>query len=134
MTGFLTQDCCRMTAFARASPPQERQHAPTNGNIGTARMEGAEIAFKQRAWHGDIGNLEGKIAAVVDDLRTDLDQLFLKAGQRPVLDRLGHRESAQESYRDCRLGPDGIGSERTARQPRPVDSDADSSRIPGKPP
>jgi hypothetical protein len=33
---------------------------------------------------------KGKIAAVVDDLRTDLDQLFLKAGQ------LGRRQRAQE--------------------------------------
>ena len=33
---------------------------------------------------------------MVDDLRTDLDQLFLEAGQRPVLDRLGRRQRAQE--------------------------------------
>src|SRR5262245_35733202 len=29
MTGFLIQVCCQTTAFARASPPQERQRAPT---------------------------------------------------------------------------------------------------------
>jgi hypothetical protein len=45
MTGFLTQYCCRTTAFARASPPPERQHAPTNGNFATARMGSADIAF-----------------------------------------------------------------------------------------
>jgi hypothetical protein len=36
-------------------------------------------------WDGDLGHLEGNIAAVADDLRADLDQLLLQAGQRPVL-------------------------------------------------
>jgi hypothetical protein len=33
---------------------------------------------------------------VADDLSADLDQLFLEARQRPVLDRLGRRQRAQE--------------------------------------
>jgi hypothetical protein len=44
----------------------------------------------------DVGHLEGDVAAVADDLRADLDQLFLQARQRPVLDRLGRRQRAQE--------------------------------------
>src|SRR4029077_8285290 len=50
---------------------------------------------EQHSWHGDLGHLEGYTAAVADDLRTDLDQLLLQAGQRPVLDWLGRRKSAQ---------------------------------------
>ena len=41
-------------------------------------------------------HLEGNIAAVADDLRADLDQLLPQAGQRPVLDRFGCCEGAQE--------------------------------------
>ena len=33
---------------------------------------------------------------MADDLRADLDQLLFQAGQRPVLDRLGRRQRAQE--------------------------------------
>jgi hypothetical protein len=44
----------------------------------------------------DLGHLEGDVAPVADDLRTDLDQLFLQARQRPRFDRLGRGERAQE--------------------------------------
>ena len=46
--------------------------------------------------YGDLGHLEGDIAAMADDLRTDLDQLLLQARQRPIFDRLGRRQRAQE--------------------------------------
>ena len=45
---------------------------------------------------GDLGHLEDNIAAVAHHLRADLDQLFLQTRQRPVLDRLGRRQRAQE--------------------------------------
>ena len=45
-------------------------------------------------WDGDLGHLEGDVAAVADDLGADLDQLLLQARQRPVLDRLGRRQRA----------------------------------------
>jgi hypothetical protein len=32
-------------------------------------------------WDGDLGHLEGDIAAVAHDFRTDLDQLLLQACQ-----------------------------------------------------
>src|SRR5262245_13489138 len=47
-------------------------------------------------WDGDLGHLEGDIAAVAHDLRAELDQLFLQTRQRPVLDRLRRRQRAQE--------------------------------------
>ena len=40
----------------------------------------------------DLGQLEGDIAAVADDLRADLDQLIARAGPRPRLRRLRHRQ------------------------------------------
>jgi hypothetical protein len=62
---------------------------------------------------------------VADNLRADLDQLFLEAGQRPVLDRLGCRQRAQEVAEivgeSVKLKSNGIGNERPARQPRPLD-------------
>ena len=74
---------------------------------------------------GDLGHLEGDIAAVADDLRADLDQLLLQARQRPVLDRLGRRQRAQEVAEivgeRMKLEPHGVGGERPARQPRPLD-------------
>jgi hypothetical protein len=66
----------------------------------------------------DLGHLKGDIAAMAYDLRTDFDQLFLQARQRPVFDRLRRRQRAQEipkivSQR-MKLETDGVGSERTA--------------------
>ena len=43
---------------------------------------------EERSWDRDFGHLEGDIATMTDALRADLDQLFLRALQRPVLDRL----------------------------------------------
>ena len=51
---------------------------------------------EQHSWHRDLGHLESNIAAVVDDLRTDLDQLFLEAGQRPRLCCFRHRQRPHE--------------------------------------
>ena len=47
-------------------------------------------------WDGDLRHLEGDITAVADELSANLDQLFLQARQRPVLDRLGSRQRAQD--------------------------------------
>jgi hypothetical protein len=58
--------------------------------------------------NGDLGHLEGDVAAVADDLAADLDQLLLQAGQRPGLDRFGRRQRAQEIAEIVdvvRLGP-----------------------------
>jgi len=44
----------------------------------------------------NFGHLEGAIAPVADNLGADLDQFLLEAGQRPVVDRLGCCQGAQE--------------------------------------
>ena len=48
------------------------------------------------AGDSDLGHLECDVTAVADDLCADLDQLLLKARQRPVLIRLRRRQRAQE--------------------------------------
>ena len=45
---------------------------------------------------GDLGYLEGHIAPVADDLRTDLDKLVAQCRQRPLLDGFGQRQGAHE--------------------------------------
>jgi hypothetical protein len=47
-------------------------------------------------WDGDLGHLEGDVAAVADDLRANLDRLVFQARQRPVFDRLWRRQRGQE--------------------------------------
>ena len=68
--------------------------------------------------NGDLGHLEGDIAAVAHDLRADLDQLFLQARQRPVFDWLGRRQCAQEIAEivgeRVKLEPGGVGGKRAA--------------------
>ena len=77
------------------------------------------------ARNGDLGHLEGNIAAVTDELRAGLDQLLLEVGQRPVLDRFRRCQCSQEVAKivgeRMKLKPNGVGRERPARQPRPAD-------------
>ena len=47
---------------------------------------------EQNSGDGDLGHLEGDITAVANDLRADLDELVFQSCQRPVFDRLGHRQ------------------------------------------
>ena len=65
--------------------------------------------------NGDLGHLEGDITAVAHDLRADLDQLFLQARQRPVFDRFGRRQRAQEVAEilgeRVKLETNGVGGE-----------------------
>ena len=77
-------------------------------------------------WDSDLGHLDGDIAAVAHHLRADLDQFLLQARQRPVFDRLGRRQRAQEiaeiAGERMKLKPDGDpGAELTpgvaGRQP-----------------
>ena len=66
----------------------------------------------------DFGHLESDIAPMADDLRADLNQLFLQARQRPILDRFGRRQRAQEVAEivgECiKLKANGVGGEGTA--------------------
>ena len=67
---------------------------------------------------GHLSHLEGDIATVANDLGTNLDQLLLQAGQRPVTDRLGCGQGAQEAAEivgeRVKLKADGVGGERAA--------------------
>ena len=50
---------------------------------------------EQGSWNGLLRHLEGTVAAIVDDLRISLVQLFVERRERPVLDRIRRRQCAQ---------------------------------------
>jgi hypothetical protein len=64
---------------------------------------------------GDLGHLEGDIAAVTDHLRTDFYELLPEGLQRPIFYRLRRRQSTQEVAElvgECvKLEMRGIGGE-----------------------
>ena len=68
--------------------------------------------------NGDLGHLEGDIAAVAHDLRANLDEFLFEARQRPILDWFGRRQRAQEVAEiigeRMKLEPHGVGGERAA--------------------
>jgi len=76
------------------------------------------------AGDGNLGQLEGDVAGIAHDAGTDLDQLELKAGRRPVGLGLGQLDAAQE-------GGQVLG-QRVQLQPRPnpptVERSADRRR------
>jgi hypothetical protein len=76
-------------------------------------------------WRLRPSDMKRDIAAMADDLRADLDQLFLQARQRPLLDRLRRRQRAQKIAEIVgqrkQMETEGVGHERSAQQPRPID-------------
>jgi len=59
---------------------------------GDQRQEVGEHLLR----HRHLGHLERDVAAVVDDLGADLDQLLAQAAQRPWLRRVRHRQRPHE--------------------------------------
>ncbi len=55
-----------------------------NGSLSQV-INQAQDFLEQASWHGNLGQLEGDVLPVTDDLGSDLDQLLLQRGQRPVL-------------------------------------------------
>ena len=76
------------------------------------------MSAKRSGGYGDFGHLKRDIAAMAHDLRADLDQLFLQARQRPILDRLRRRQRAQKITeivgQRMKLKADRVGGERAA--------------------
>ena len=74
-----------------------------------------------RAGNGDVGELEGIGPCMAHDASPDLNQLGLKAGQRPVGHSLGQFDAAQERGQvegQCvQLQPHIVVAETFARQP-----------------
>src|SRR5262249_36781600 len=95
------------------------------------------VAILQRPWKPDgrygwlpaaraaRRHLEDDIASVAHHLRADLDQLLLQARQRPVLDWPRCCKRAEKVAKivgeRMKLEPHGVGRERPARQPCPLD-------------
>jgi hypothetical protein len=65
-----------------------------------------------------FGHVKRDISPVANDLRADLDQLFLQARQRPILDRLRRRQRAQKITeivgQRMKLNADRVSRERAA--------------------
>ena len=53
--------------------------------MSVSHTPNSSVKLEHLPWDGDLGHLEGDIAAVADDLCADLDQLLFEARQRPVL-------------------------------------------------
>ena len=51
---------------------------------------------EQAPRHRNLGHLEREVPAVADDPGSNLHQLLLQRGQRPVLDRLRQSQGAHE--------------------------------------
>ena len=86
---------------------------------------GVDLAIFTGIWTHSFGHLEDDVASVAHHLRPDLDQLLLQARQRPVLDRLRCCKRAEKVAKivgeRMKLEPPGVGRERPARQPCPLD-------------
>ena len=105
----------------------------TAATVATGRRSAAGSLGELRPRHGNLGHLEGDMAAVGHHLRADLDQLLLQAGQRPVLDRLGRRQgslkphaascAASSATPTSRQGEHLGASPHAIGQPRDVEAD-----------
>src|SRR3954447_22786261 len=89
-----------MPASARTSPPVPATSAPTGsscwrGQCPQPRDQQQDVR-EHLPRYRDFGKLECDVAVMADDLRADLDQLLLEAGQRPRLCCLWHRQCAHE--------------------------------------
>jgi hypothetical protein len=91
----------------------------------TAEQRCAASAKQTGTRDRNFGHLKCHAAAVADELRTDLDQLFPQARERPVRDCYQRRKRTQKvskiAGRCLKLQPNGICIERAARKPRPLD-------------
>lgn len=77
-------------AGVRAPPPTScRRQWPQ-------RRDGVEYLREQTARDHELGHLEPDRAPVADDLRADFDQLVAQGDHRPMADRLGQGQSAND--------------------------------------
>jgi hypothetical protein len=119
----------RCFAFVKAHLCRRRvwhlTRSPVHAGAGGARSRAMSIRISLNIWRGTatsaiwkVSHLEGHIATVADDFGADLDQLLAQAGQRPWLDRLGHRqrphEVAEVVGERMKLKADRVGGEGTA--------------------
>jgi len=88
-------------------------------------VDAARNVSEQGARNGELRHLECDVTTMAHDLAADLDQLVPERSQRPLLDGVRQRRSAQEVAEivgeRMQLQPDGVVGELAAREPRPVD-------------
>src|SRR3982074_430666 len=97
-----------------SSGPADICSAPTEAGHMTA-ADPIRSKRQKSACHGG--------PSTYDDLRADLDQLFLQARQRPLLDRLRRRQRAQKIAeivgQRMKLWTNRVGGECTTSTPSP---------------
>src|SRR4051812_18134835 len=82
----------RASSAATSAPAGPLYRRRRRAQPGDQRQDVGE----RQSWHRDFGHLEGHVSAMADDLRPDLDQLLLEAGQRPRLRCLWYRQRPHE--------------------------------------
>src|SRR5580704_7364424 len=107
------------THLSRGLASNARQSNTSRGRwIGrrTQFRDQPQDVSEQMLGDGDLGHLKRDVTTVAHDLRADLDQLFLQARQRPILDRLRRRQRAQEVAeivgQAMKLETNGVSGER----------------------
>jgi len=65
---------------------------PPRPPTGGGRSSAISLRILANKFLGDLGHLEGDVAAMAHDLRADLDELLLQSCQRPIFDRSGIAE------------------------------------------
>ena len=63
-----------------------------NGSSSQIINQGQDF-LEQALWHGNLRQLECDIAAMANDLGSNLDQLLSQCRQRPMLDLFGQSQS-----------------------------------------
>jgi hypothetical protein len=83
---------------SRRTSPLVFDRTQNNQALTSIRLPAAAAVprCKQISRDGDLGHLEGDVAAMADDLRADFDELLFQGRHRPVLDRLRRRQGSQE--------------------------------------
>jgi hypothetical protein len=93
-------------------------HAGAGSDGGRSPAFSGRMSANKAQRDGDLGHLKDNVAAMAHKPCADLDQLLLQAGQRPMADRLGCRQRAQEVAeivgQRVKLEPHGVGVERPA--------------------
>src|SRR5208337_1905072 len=113
---------------AQLSCPTARTHDPQPPYVVDAtgevrNLNDHSVILGERVLRNrDLGHLERDSARVGDDLRADLDQLFLERRQRSALDRFGRGQREQKTIEVAgervKLEANGVGGEGAARRSR----------------
>ena len=118
-TSPVTISACRRSGrgFDHADNASSRRIAQSNDQV----VETCEDC----PWQQGLGHLERGVAAMAHQPGAGLDQPFVEAGERPVLDLLGRRQRPQEVRqivgKSVKAETSGVCREAHAGEPRPFE-------------